>query len=112
MAKDQVEIFVVLREIRKFLDDAGKAAKAVKQIGNESATAGEKAKLGAKSLLKWAGGAAVVYGATRFLKGAIRDVETFGLATKSLTVSTNLDTKTASEWVGVLGERHIAVRTF
>jgi hypothetical protein len=68
---DVVEIFLTLRNARKFIEDADRSASAVGHIGTEAEKSGKKAGVGWKGIAKWAGGAAAIYGATRFIKGSV-----------------------------------------
>lgn len=107
-----VSIVLQLQELRKFLEGTNQAAKGVEHVGTQSQAAGKKAAIGWKGIAKWAGGAALIYGATRYVHSAVDALTTLTKSTIALQVQTGLDTETASEWVGVLKERNIAVKTF
>jgi hypothetical protein len=109
---DVVDIILRLRDVRKFVTDADQSAKGVAHVGESAETAGKKAARGWKGVAKWAGGAAVMYGAQRYLRGAVSATEDLAKSTIALQRQTNLDTASASEWVGVLKERGIQTRTF
>jgi hypothetical protein len=109
---DVVDIILRLRELRAFLSGTDQASKAVAGVGTESDKAGKKAAQGWKGIAKWAGGAAVMYGATKYIKGAVGATEDLAKNTLALQRQTNLDTQSASEWVGVLKERGIQTKTF
>lgn len=109
---EQVNVLIALENIRKFVADAQKAAKSMGLIGASSEKAGKQAGSAWKTVAKWAGGAALFYGVQRMLRSTISATEDLAKSTLALQRQTNLDTKTASEWVGVLRERNIQVRTF
>jgi hypothetical protein len=91
---------------------ANQASSAVAEVGKSGAKAGKQAGAGWKGMAKWAGGAAVLYGAQRYIRGAVSATEDLAKSTLALQRQTNLDTKSASEWVGVLKERGIQTKTF
>src|SRR5215831_11779193 len=109
---DLVEIILALKNVREFVSGAGQAAGAMEKVGDTSEKAGKQAGISWKGVAKWAGGAAAIYGATKFATGAVTATESLAKSTVALQRQTNLDTKTASEWVGVLKERGIATSTF
>jgi hypothetical protein len=109
---EHIDIIVALKELSKFLSDTKKATDATKGVGTAAEQTGKKAGMSWKSLAKWGGAATAVYGATRFVKGAVSATEDLAKSTLALQRQTNLDTKTASEWVGVLKERKINTKSF
>jgi hypothetical protein len=109
---DVVEIVMALRNVRQFVSGAEAASKAMGGVGTASERAGKQAGVGWKGVAKWAGGAAIVVGATKFVKGAVSATEDLAKSTMTLQRSTNLDTETASEWAALLKERGIATKQF
>jgi hypothetical protein len=109
---DLVEIFLALRNVRQFVSGADESAKAMAGVGTAAEESGKKAKIGWKGIIKWAGASAAVYGATKFLKGAVGATTDLAKSTLALQRQTTLDTKTASAWVGVLHERNISTKQF
>jgi hypothetical protein len=109
---DAVEIFLVLRNARKFIEDATKSSHAVEQIGTDAEKSGKKAGIGWKGMAKWAGGAAAIYGASRYIKDAVSSTESLAKSTMAVQRTTGMDTVTASAWVGVLKERNVSTQTF
>lgn len=109
---DLVEIILALRNVRAFISEAGQAEKAVAGIGYATEKTGKQAATGWKGVAKWAGGAAALYGASRFVKSAVGATESLAQATLKLQRSTNLDTETASEWAALAKERGISTQTF
>src|SRR4051812_42821010 len=99
---------MALRNVRQFVSGAEAASKAMGGVGTASERAGKQAGVGWKGVAKWAGGAAIVVGATKFVKGAVSATEDLAKSTMTLQRSTNLDTETASEWAALLKERGIA----
>lgn len=107
-----VSIVLQLQELRKFLEGMGQATKAVEGTGTEAQKAGKRAAVGWKGIAKWAGGAALIYGATRYIHSANDALTELAKSTIKLSAQTGLDTETSSEWIGVLKERDIALKTF
>ena len=112
MAKDAVEIWLFLRDVRKFIEDANKAGKAVTGVGTAAEKSGKKAGLGWKGVAKWAGGAAAIYAGTKFLKSSVGATTDLARSTLQLQRVTGMETETASEWVGVLKQRHVSTQLF
>jgi len=109
---EQVDILIRLREVAKFVSDAYKASKAMGQVGDTSEEAGKKAGIGWKGVAKWAASAGVVYGAQKFIRGAVSATTDLAKSTLALQRTTNLDTQTASEWAALTKERGISTKQF
>jgi hypothetical protein len=109
---DIVEIFLTLRNARQFIEQADASAKAVGGIGTKAEESGKKAGIGWKGIAKWAGGAAAIYGATRYITGAVSATDDLARSTLQVQRVTNMDTQTASAWVGVLKERNVSSQQF
>jgi hypothetical protein len=107
---ETVDIFVVLRGVAQLVEGAQKSAAAITEVGDASETTGKKAAGGWKSMLKWAAGASLFYGATKFIKGSVDATAQLTKATLSLTRQTGLSTQTSSEWVSLTQERGISAR--
>lgn len=108
---DIVEIFLLLRNARKFIEDAGKSSKAVKGVGDAAEKSGKKASAGWKGMAKWAGGAAAIYGATRYLKHAVHDTEDLAKQTLRLSRVTGMSIEKSSEWAELLKVRGMSTNT-
>jgi hypothetical protein len=109
---DVVEIILALRNVRGFVADAEKSAASVKAIGTESEVAGAKASIGWKGIAKWGGVAAGLYGVTKLIRSSVSATDDLARSTLVLQRSTNMDSTTASEWVGVAKERNITTTQF
>src|SRR4051794_15592062 len=109
---DVVEIFLLLRNARKFVEDANKSSRAVGNIGTAAEKSGKKAGIGWKGMAKWAGGATALYGATRYMKHAVSATASLAKSTMAVQRVTSMDTQTASAWVSVLKERGVTTQTF
>src|SRR5215831_19053746 len=109
---DLVEIILALKNVREFVSGAGQAAGAMEKVGDTSEKAGKQAGIGWKGVAKWAGGAAAIYGATRFVKGAVSSTLSLAKATAGLQKQTGIDATTGSAWINVLKERGISSDTF
>lgn len=109
---DIVSILLKLEQVRQFVSGADQASKAVGKIGTEAEQTGKKASTAWKGIAKWAAGAGVLYGASRAIHSAVDATESLAKSTVAIQRQTNLDTQTASEWVGVLKERGIATTSF
>lgn len=107
---DAVEIFLLLRNARKFIEDATKSSKAIGGVGTAAEKSGKKAGIGWKGIAKWAGGAAAIYGATRYIKGSVSATEDLAKSTLALQRTTGLDVQTASAWSSVAKSRGIATK--
>jgi predicted membrane protein len=107
-----VETILKLQGSRQFQKEADASAKSVKGIGDASEQSGKKAGIGWKGMAKWAGGTAAVYGAARFLKGAVSSTENLAKATMTLQRATGLDARTASSWAEILKVRGIDTNRF
>lgn len=109
---DVVEMILMMRNVQQFVADATKASTAVEKVGKEGETAGKKAGIGWKGLAKWAGGAAAVYGATRYIESAVSATEGLAKATIMVSRTTGMDTETSSEWAALTKERGISTTQF
>jgi hypothetical protein len=107
---DVIEVILALRNVSQFVAGAEASGAAVAGVGTEAEAAGAKASLGWKGMLKWAGGAAVLFGATRYIKSAVDATGDLAKSTLALQRQTGLDTQTASEWVSLTKERGISAR--
>lgn len=105
---DVIEIVLALRNVSQFVSGAHEAAGAVGGIGDQAEKAGKQGQSGWKNLAKWAGGAAVFYGATRYIKGAVSATTDLAKSTLAVQRQTGMDTQTASEWVSLTKERGIS----
>lgn len=109
---DVVEIVLALKNARQVVTDLKQVTTGVKDVGDTTEETGKKAKIGWKGVAQWAGGAAVIYGATKFVKGAVSATEDLARSTIALQRSTNLDTESASEWAALTKERGISASQF
>jgi hypothetical protein len=109
---DIVELILELRNVGQFVSGARQASTAAGDIGDKTEASGKKAKLGAAGLLKWAGGAAAIYGATRFVKSAVSATEDLAKATITVSRTTGMDTQTSSEWAALMKERGVSTKQF
>lgn len=107
---DQVDVILALRNVSQFVSGAGEASKAIGGVGDSAEQSGKKASGGWKNMLKWAGGAATIYGATKFIKGAVEQTADLTKNTMALQRATGMDTGTASEWVSLTKERGISAK--
>ena len=107
-----VETILKLQGSRAFQQAAQGAARAIGSVGTESEKSGEKAKIGWKGVAKWAGGTAAIYGAGRFLKGAVSQTEDLAKSTMTLQRATGMDAKTASSWAEITKVRGIGTKQF
>jgi hypothetical protein len=109
---DVIEMILQLRNVAQFVQGAHQAAGAAGQVGTDTEEAGKKASSGWKGLAKWAGGATAIYGATRYIKGAVGATEDLAKSTLTVQRTTGMDTQTASEWSAVMKERGISTKQF
>jgi phage-related protein len=109
---DVVELILELRNVAQFVSGAKQAATSAGNIGTETEKAGKKASSGWKGLAKWAGGATAIYGATRYIKGAVSATEDLAKSTITVSRTTGMDTQTASEWAALTKERGVATKQF
>jgi len=109
---DIVELILELRNVAQFVSGARQASHAAGDIGDETEKSGKKAAAGWKGLAKWAGGAAAIYGASRYVKSAVSATEDLAKATITVSRTTGMDTQTASEWAALTKERGIATKQF
>lgn len=107
---DVVEVILALRNVSQFVSGSKEASGAIEQVGTAAETSGKKSQAGWKSVAKWAGGAAIFYGVTRYVKGAVAATGDLAKSTIGLTRQTGLDTQTASEWVSLTRERGISAK--
>jgi len=108
------EVLVRLRALgaQAFQREMDRSAKSVKGVGDEAAKAEPGWKQSGKTLLKWAGGAAAIYGAKRGLEASVNATQDLAKATMAIQRGTGLDTKTASEWATVTKARGIQTKQF
>jgi hypothetical protein len=109
---DVVAFILELRQLRQFVSGTDEASKAIKGTGDAAEQSGKKAGIGWKGIAKWAAGAGALYGAQRYIRGAVDQTESLARATIGLQRQTGLDTETASAWVNVLKERNIQSKQF
>ena len=109
---DIVELILELRNVSQFVSGSKQASSAAAGIGTETEKAGKKAGAGWKGLAKWAGGAAAIYGATRFVKSAVSATEDLAKATITVSRTTGMDTETSSEWAALMKERGVSTKQF
>jgi hypothetical protein len=65
-----------------------------------------------KRVAKWAGAAAAVGAASKYVKDAVGQTEDLAKSTLALTRTTGMDVKTSSEWAEVLHSRGIETKAF
>jgi hypothetical protein len=109
---DIVELILELRNVSQFVSGAKQASGAAGEIGDKTEEAGKKAGMGWKGLAKFAGGAAALYGATRFIKGAVSATDDLARSTIAVSRTTGMDTETSSEWAALMKERGVSTRQF
>jgi hypothetical protein len=109
---DIVELILELRNVAQFVSGAKQASTAAGDIGDQTEKAGKKAGAGWKGLAKWAGGAAAIYGATRYVKSAVSATEDLAKATITVSRTTGMDTETSSEWAALMKERGVSTKQF
>jgi hypothetical protein len=109
---DALEVILYLRNLQQFVAGNEEAATSVKGVGEAAETSGKKSAAGWKGMVKWAAGAAAVYGGVRFLKSAVDSTNELAKATLQQQRITGQDTQTASEWVALTKERGIATNKF
>src|SRR6516165_9533682 len=109
---DIVELILELRNVSQFVSGSRQAASAAGDIGEQTEQAGKKASIGWKGLAKWAGGATAIYGATRFIKGAVSATEDLAKSTLTVSRTTGMDAQTSSEWAALMKERGVSTRQF
>lgn len=107
-----VELILKLRGGPAFQRDMSKSTQSVDTFGKKSEQAGKKTKGSWKNLAQFAGGAAAVAGATRYLKGAGTATVDLGKSTLALQRQTGMSIKTSSEWASVLKTRGIDAKQF
>src|SRR5215471_7423620 len=105
---DIVELILELRNVAQFVSGSRQASTAAGEIGTKTEEAGKKAGAGWKGLAKWAGGAAAIYGATRYVKGAVSATEDLAKSTIAVSRTTGMDTQTSSEWAALMKERGVS----
>lgn len=107
---DIVSIVLRLEQLRQFLSGTSQASKAVGGLGKTAEESGKKAGVGWKGIAKWAGGAAALYGAQKYIRGAVDATEELGKSTLALQRTTGMDVQTASAWASVAKSRGIATK--
>jgi hypothetical protein len=109
---DIVELILELRNVAQFVSGARQASTAAGDVGEQTEKAGKKAGAGWKGLAKWAGGAAAIYGATRYVKSAVSATEDLAKSTIAVSRTTGMDTQTSSEWAALMKERGVSTKQF
>lgn len=129
MADEFVDVRLRLRDGRAFIAETNQAGQAVKRIGTESEMAGRRAgvanthlgrtrsafaglgasaKAGAVGLAGMGAGLALIGGGV--IKSSIDSTVELGVATRKLSTTTGMDTKSASEWVQMGKARDIQAK--
>lgn len=109
---DIVELILELKNVAEFVSGSKQASGAAADIGDETEKAGKKASSGWKGLAKWAGGAAAIYSATRFIKSAVSATDDLAKSTMAVSRTTGMDTQTSSEWAALMKERGVSTKQF
>lgn len=109
---DVVEIMLALRQVRQFISGANRASGAIEGIGRSTEKAGKKAGMGWKGIAKFAGGAAALYGAQRYIRGAVTATEDLAKGGLALQRTTGMDIETSSKWAAVLKVRGVQANMF
>jgi hypothetical protein len=105
-----IEVILSMRNVGAFVGQAEEASKATASVGKSAEVAGKGARAGALGLLKYAAGAAAVYGAVRFIDHAVTSTEELAKNTYKLQVQTGMSADMASEWISATGEMGITAR--
>jgi hypothetical protein len=108
---DRIDILLELKRVAEFVSGAQSASKAVGGIGGATEKAGKQAGLSWKGVAKWAGAASIVYGAQRFLRGAVSTTEELGKTTLALHHVTGMDVQTSSQWAAMMKARGLNARS-
>ena len=98
--------------VAKVGDAAEKSGKQVKDSGGDATKATPRWKTMGKTVLRWAGGAAALYGAKRGIQASMTATQDLGKATLTLQRATGMDVKQASSWASVLKARGIQTSKF
>jgi hypothetical protein len=107
-----IEVLLSFRQVGSFVADAERSSAAVGKVGKSAERSGAQATLGARGLLRYAAGAAAVYGAARFISRAVSETEDLAKNTHALTIQTGLSSVAGSEWLNVTKERGISAAQF
>jgi uncharacterized membrane protein YeaQ/YmgE (transglycosylase-associated protein family) len=103
-------VLLNFRQVGAFVSDAERASAATAKVGQSAKTAGASASLGAKGLLKYAAGAAAIYGVVRFIDKAITSTEELAKSTYRLQQQTGMSAVTSSEFLAATDEMGISSR--
>lgn len=99
--------------IVEYIAETAKLVAGMKAAGDATAGAASATKqVDWKNVAKWSGAAIAVGAGVKFLHGAAEATTELAKNTIALQRSTNLDTRTASEWVSMLQSRNIETGTF
>jgi len=96
--------------VAKVGDAAEKSGKQVESSGGEATKATPRWKTMGKTIAKWAGGAAALYGAKRGLEASFSATQDLAKSTMTLQRATGLDARTASAWATVTKARGIQTK--
>ncbi len=107
---DVVSIILKLEQVRQFVSGADQASHAITGVGTSAEKTGKKVGFSVKGLAKWAGGAAALYGAQRFIRDSVSATEDLGRSTLALQRTTGMDVQTASAWASVAKSRGLATK--
>ena len=107
---DAVEILLELKNVAQFVRGASEASGAIGKVGTTAEETGKKASSGWKGLAKWAGGAAALYGVTRFAKGATDATVNLAKSSMALSRTTGMNIETSSEFSALLQERGVSTK--
>jgi hypothetical protein len=111
-APSVIEVILKMTNVGAFVGQAEEASKATTKVGKSAETAGKSARLGAAGLLKYAAGAAAVYGAVRFIDKAVTSTEELTKSTYALQQQTGMSAETSSEWIAMNEERGLSAKAF
>lgn len=92
--------------------EAKQADKSTGQLGQTMGKQVSPMRKAAGTLAKWAGGAAAVYAAKRGIQASVSATMDLAKGTLAIQRATNLDTRTASQWVAVTKARGIQTTQF
>ena len=100
------------RSVEGVGEAAKKSGQQVKDSGADATKATPRWKTMGKTVAKWAGGAAALYGAKRGIEASMTATQDLGKATLTLQRATGMDVKQASSWASVLKSRGIETGKF
>ena len=105
-----IEVILSMKNVGQFVANADEASAATTKVGKSAETSGKSARAGALGLIKYAAGAAAIYGAVRFIDKAVTSTEDLAKSTYKFQQQTGASAEFGSEFLAANKEIGISAQ--